>query len=448
MNSLDINPPDFKLTGALQLIDENKKETIVNITRQRKVVPQNFYVDRTSELTPYAQSNVLGENRTKFLELIGKIPVGESELFIAALGRKDYLDEVCLCIAMNTKDATSQDTSEADFLERIHLLHIRLVSIISEVMKLTAGSKGSRRNIYQHYFYSSSPTPKDGDGVLLGLSGMKLTTLMTFGNPAFKSNIKQLVNELIGLYASEDIPIIDLIDLTIEQFNIILKLLPKETTWLKTRKERSSFFDGVSSDLDKLVDTTDKFTITAQTFNKLQKKFNDKTISLEEMMTLYELKKKDIMNTVPDKISQTVNILNAFILMYNANGTLKYKGKTLAQSSSLINDLLNSQFMIFLQTFKSQYKQRLAESMLPQSNNPTIPSGSTSFDKTNTTPLSPPQTKKAKLSSLQSTDDINLATMSDKRDNENEELEETEETEPMDVDNSDVNPTPKKKNNV
>jgi hypothetical protein len=367
MNSLDIIPPDFKLTGALELFDENDAKIVINITAQRKIIPHDFLVDRESRLTPYTQSNVSGEaNRVGFLALVDNIPVAESELFIAALGRKDYLDEVCLCIGMNTKDVVTQQTLDAEFVTRIRLLYLRLVKIINEVMKLTAGSKGSRRHIYQHYFYNASPGPNVGDGVLLGISGMKLSTLKGFGAATFKDSIKRLQDELIGLFTSEDIPIIDLIDLTIEQFNIILKLLPKENTWLKTRKERSEFFGTLTGDLDKLGDTTDKFTVASKKNYNLQKKFDNKNISLDEMLALYDFQKKDILTTVPDKINSTVNTMNAFILMYNANGTLKYKGKTLTQSSSLINDLLNSQFMKFLQTFKIQYKRRLGESILPQ----------------------------------------------------------------------------------
>jgi hypothetical protein len=344
MNSLDIIPPDFKLTGTV--IKD------VQITKQRKLVSVDFVVDTTlPKLTAYAQSNIIPDDRSTFLAFIEAVPPAQSELFTVALGKKAYLDEVCLCLYLNT--ATPETRSDS-----ITILYKKLLDIIKKVMELTTGSKGSRRHIYQHYFYSQSE-PKEKDGILMGMTGVNLTTISRDN----VNSIKQFRKELVGLYATEDIPVLDLVDLTLDQFNIILKLLPKDNAWLRSRKERSKFFESVSNDLDKLADITEKFNSLSEKYDTLTKKHAKNSISLEELMSLYELKKKDIMNTVPQKIESLINMLNAFILMYNANAILKYKGKTLPQASSLINDLLNSQFMTFLQTFKSQYKSKLGASV-------------------------------------------------------------------------------------
>lgn len=355
MNALDIIPPDFKLTGTWNLSVEGGGDNgELTITKQRKIIPQDFTPDKTSKLTPYMQINIDKVEYNDMLTLIDSVPEVEKELFIAALGRKDYMDEVLLSIILNDRGR---------FLNRVNSLYKRLVVIIDNVMKLTAGTKGSRRHIYQYYFFTKNSTPKEGDGILKGLIGMQLTSLVAFENGNFKKAIADLRNELVALYGAEDIPIIDLIDLTIEQFNIILRLLPKESAWLKARKERSTFFDTISMDLDKLGDIADKYRQTKSKFDNLSKKNNDTTISLEELQVLYDLQKKGVIYTIPQKINALVNTLNVFTMQYNANGILKYRGKALTQSASLINDLLNSQFMTFLQTFKSQHKKVLIKSI-------------------------------------------------------------------------------------
>jgi hypothetical protein len=370
MNFLDIIPPDFKLTGTLKLKTVLGIDFALDITTQRRIIPHDFKFDNESKLTLYAQLNIIEKSDIqKFENYIKDIPPIESELLISALGRKDFLDEVCLCVFLNP-------TLKTSFKDIINSLYRQLVNIINEVMKLTTGSKGSRRHIYQYYFYNSKK-PLVGDGVLLGMVGMKLSSLNDYektNEQSFKESISNLRKELMGLYNSEDIPLLDLIDLTLDQFNTILKLLPKDTAWLKTRKDRFTFFGEISDDLDKLGDLTDQFALTSKKYKTLMDKHSNSNIRLEELQVLSEMITKGKMSTIPTKIKEFVNKINVFTLMYNANGVLKYKGKTLVQSSSLINDLLNSQFMTFLQTFKSQHKRKLVETIgdnLPKLSTPT-----------------------------------------------------------------------------
>lgn len=357
MNSLDIIPPDFKLTGKLLLKDRNDAVTTISITKQRRLIPYDYQIDKNSELTPHMQLNVDFIDQAFFKELISNVPPNQQELFIAALGRKDYMDEILLCIGMNTPDLPNL------FLYRIELLYIRLVAIINKVMELTTGLKGSRKPIYQFYFYSMDPNPQKSDAILRTLVGMQLTTLTTD-----KSKIQTVREELISLVQSEDIPVLDLLDLTLDQFNMILKLLPKESQWLTLRKQRAAFFDKIQSELTTFSDLIDKFQEYEQTWNPLYKRLvtssrvkNVHELDISELQTLNKLQFKD--RDYKQKIERYLSQLNTFIITYNSNGTLKYKKDTLKQSTSLINDVLNSQFVAFLQTFRHAHKKVLIESI-------------------------------------------------------------------------------------
>lgn len=347
MNVVDIVPPDFKLTGEVTLPNGSK----INILRQRRPLLDKYYIQSNLDLTPYMQLNVPELEHTSFLNIINSVPNEEMELFVVGLGRKDYMDEILLCVYMNT--------TKDEFLNIIHLLYLRLRNIIDGVMTLTAGCSGSRRPIYQHYFYLNGAVPHKGDSILKSIPGIKLTTIYEI---EFQS-ISQLRGELIALDKSEDVPIIDLIDITLDQFNTILKLLPKENAWLKSRKDRRKFFSVIIVDLDKLEDLSSKLNIMTRRYDDLKAKFNKNNILLDELQLLSELNSKDVINTIRRKILITIATINVFTAMYNASGTLRYKGKTLTQSSSIVNDLLNSQFMTFLQTFKSQHKNMLMNSI-------------------------------------------------------------------------------------
>lgn len=384
MNPLDIIQPDFKLTGLLALGQGDD----INITKQRKIIPHNYkeHVDSKSILTTSMQLNKPTEYWTK---LLSEIPTTQEELFIATLGRKEYYDEVLLPLALNTidefEDELSINTNPPNnkrarvdassnvpapmfsapkfdkYLKLLTLVHDKLSKIVADVMILTAGSKGSRRPIYQHYFYSQKQ-PKIGDAVLSGLIGMKLLFL-DYNTHNFKSSLNRLRTDLIALYNSEDIPIVDLIDLTLDQFNTIIKLLPKDNVWLKTRKDRSKFFDTIETDLNKVSDMSDKFNTLQLKFNELSQRRDQPNIKLEELQALSEIINKDTVNTAQQKIASMTTALNAFTSTYNSSGVLKYRGKTLARPSSMINDLLNSEFIVFLHTFKNQHKKMLVESI-------------------------------------------------------------------------------------
>jgi len=169
-----------------------------------------------------------------------------------------------------------------------------------------------------------------------------------------------------------DIPVIDLIDLTLDQFNSILKLLPKDNVWLKARREKSTFFDNIASDLNKISEMVDKFDTIRLKYNELSQKREQPTTKLEELQALSEIIKNDKMNTIPQKFCVMTTTINTFTSNYNSSGVLKYRGKTLTQPSSLVNDLLNSEFISFLHTFKGQHKKLLIDSIknkLPPSDN-------------------------------------------------------------------------------
>lgn len=347
MNTLDIIPPEFKLTS---IINE------IQIFHQRKVVPQNYKIDYGSLLTAHMQLNVPIKERTLFVAKMNGIPSGQRELFIAGLGTKDYMDEIVLCVALNTSDTKS-------FHSVINLLYIRLRDIVTSVMLLTTGSSGSRRKIYQYYFYAKDHVPKKGDVILMGMTGFRLTTIKYDTNDFKVVFVDKLRKELDALNTSEDIPVIDLIDITLDQFNTILRLLPKETSWVKIYKERQIFFSVVSTSLDKLEETGNKFRITAKKHKLLVTKFEGGSISLEELQALSEFTTKDTINTISQRIRVMIASINVFTDTYNSIGILRYRGKTLPRTSSIISDLLNSQFMELIQTFKDQYKRRLGESI-------------------------------------------------------------------------------------
>lgn len=371
MNSFDIIPPDFKLTGkwTFSTSATNKKE--IYITKQRRLITQANInkINRNSPLTPSMQLNKPEEYWTTFQkEVLDKIPNAQRELFIAALGRKDYMDEVLLCLALNVGDESNITQTPSIFtkyLEWLKLFYDRLSNIVTMIMKLTAGTKGPRRRIYQHYFYLQIE-PKAGDAILNTLAGIKITSLLEYRDPKnseFRTSITQLQKDLIALYNAEDIPVLDLIDLTLDQFNTILKLLPKENAWLKARKARLKFFNVVTSDLDKLMDVVDKFSVVYDKYVELLQKRDNPGTKLEELQILSEMQTKDIINIIPQKINNMTIALNIFTFTYNSSGVLKYRGKTLTQQASLVNDLLNSQFITFLQTFKNQHKNMLTNSI-------------------------------------------------------------------------------------
>jgi hypothetical protein len=351
MNTLDIIPPDFKLTGLLTLFDGST----IEIVKQRRIIPKNYKINIDSPLTAYMQLNIPeGDQQRQFFVTINTIPDAQMQLFVAGLGRKDYMDEILLCVSMNTTD-------KRQFTNVISLLYLRLQDIINNVMVLSTGARGSRRPIYQHYFYSKNPHPKKNDAILSGLIGINLTTL-NYGD-SLQVSIDQLRNELVALNASEDIPVLDLIDITLEQFNQILKLLPKESTWIKTHRDRQSFFGRISADLENMEDVSKKVASVAHTYHTLMNKFEQNNITLSELQAYSELIKKATMTTMPQKIHKMITTINVFTSTYNVGGILKYRGTTLARPSSIINDLLNSQFMEFLQTFKNQHKRMLIQSI-------------------------------------------------------------------------------------
>jgi hypothetical protein len=373
MNLFDIVPPDFKLTGIVKFTIEKDGLVI-----QRKRI-QHGYQSEISPTSPFTVSMQLNKPIDYWEKLIPSIPIAERELFIATLGRKEYYDEVLLFLALNTKDEYTEvgdgepikkqrkvsttasrpmELTFTEYLKRLNSLYQRLTTIVDGVMKLTAGSRGSRRPIYQHYFYSKNSTPARGDAILSRLIGTQITPL---SQANFKQSLITLRKELNSLYAVEDVPVIDLIDLSLDQFNTLLKLLPKDNAWVTLRKQRYNFFSNITSDLEKLDELAQKFTTLKKRYDNLSQKRG--TASVDELQALSEMVNKDTLNTLQQKIKAMASSVNAFTLTYNSSGILKYRGKTLKQSSSLINDLLNSQFMVFLQTFKAQHKQMLTNAI-------------------------------------------------------------------------------------
>lgn len=360
MNALDIIVPDFKLSGILVLYDEFGKKQEIKITKQRKMVPYNFAVTNDPQLTPHTQLNLPGDQQRALKVIMDeeKIPHIQSDLLISALGRKDYYDEILLCFAMNMPDNKNIKESHEDFVKIIKWIYLRMVKVIEQVLTLTPGTKGSKRAIYKHYFYSPNPNPQADDGILRSLVGVSLSTI---DYSKLTETIKTFKDELVGLQNAEDIPIIDLVDLTLEQFNTIQKLLPADSAWIRNRKERLGFFETISNDIETLSTMAENFSNMKIKYDQYIKKYENGNISITELQSLSELVNRDEMTIRPQKIKEFMKRFNSFTLLYNASGVLRYQKKTILQSSSLIRDFLNSEFLAFLRTFRNRHKRVLEE---------------------------------------------------------------------------------------
>lgn len=356
MNSTgpDIIQPDFKLTGTHKFGDKT-----LEITTQRRLVRPKYIIDYNSVLTPSMQLNkpvLYWESLT--------LPSNETELFVATLGRKIYYDEVLVCLAVNIPDEFDANNRYVFHVlfEWHNQLYRRLSDIVTSVMKFTTGATGSRKHVYQYYFYSGR-TPSANDDILQTIKKIQLPAPLNPNAKDFRDTLDKLSKDLLVLCDAEDTPVVDLLDLTIEQFNVMQKLLPRDSAWVKMRKERIAFFNNIQNEIDGILIAVNQLSTLRNRFDQLTLKYKNLTIKVEELQTLTEFQTKSTIQARTEKIITSTAPLNTFANLYNSTGTFKYRDQTLPHTSSLIKDLLTSQFLDFVQTFKKQHKKLLVESI-------------------------------------------------------------------------------------
>lgn len=360
MNPPDIIFPDFKFTGTIRFGDES-----LDIITQRRVALREYTInDPQDHFTTPAMR--LSKPVTYWHKINQVIDKNKSELFVAALGRKGYMEEIILCLAMNIPDEYEviYDINVQifpTFLKWYKILYDRLSDIVRNVIQLTVGATGSRRRVYQHYFYSND-NPSANDEILKQLNKVTLPSL-SHKDSDFQTTISDFRAKILVISDTEDSPVVDLLDLTLEQFNTIMKYLPKDSAWIKSRKERLIFFDDISDDLDLVLRLMVQLWTLQEKYNLLTIKHKKFDIKIEELQLLAEFNLIPKIPTLTQKVSTLLNGINTFAVTYNSSGVLKYQNKTITQVSSLINDLFNSQFIEFIEIFKRQHKRLLIDSI-------------------------------------------------------------------------------------
>lgn len=337
----EITPPDFKLTGY----------TPFNITKQRAVIPMSYRPDPNVMLTTQMQFNIPKSEYDKTIALIEMIPTEERDLFISSLGRKNYYDEILLCVLMNA------DLNE--FLNVIHFLYEELQTKIREVIKLTPNARTSRRRLYEHYFFQRV-TPHENDAIIKSLPPSTLTV----PNQNIDT-LRTLQTELRALSSTEDVPVLDVLDLDLDDFNRIIKLLPKDNVWARTRQKQRDFFTIIYDDITKLMNMIRVYDDLTKKYNTLNSKFKNNTADINELQQLHEMNVKNSITSSKQAIDDLITKLNLFVMGFNSNGYFSYNKTTLPRQSTLLNDLLNSEFMTYYNTIRTRHRYKLIESIQP-----------------------------------------------------------------------------------
>lgn len=302
----------------------------------------------------------------------------------SVLGFKNFYEEVVLCILLNVfpnlpqpdgtfTNVTEQRSEESGVLREedaagwravmdeltaiLQLYTNTLQSIVQVVLTKTVGKVGSRRKIYEHFFFGGHDVQNDKDPIYNTLLGVELTQP---DNTIAMNNLKK---EVSSLSAYDDVPIVDLLDIPLERYSMFMKLVPKENIWFKNRMERFKFFDTIITDIDSYIDTDLKFQLLQKKYNTLRSGFEAKKLKTEELKVLSDLIEKDVLGNMQKKLDSIKGKLKSFVQIYNDSGQIKYKGKVLPQSSSIINDLLNSQFMEFMNAVTTRHNILLTQSI-------------------------------------------------------------------------------------
>lgn len=348
----DIVLPDFKLSGEFNLLVDGKTYRL-SITNQRQMIPIDYV--HTGDYTPSVNRS---SKMREFVELSNQIPRPQSDLFISVLGRKDYYDEILLCMLMNVTDKNPEG---ADIITTIRGLYNRLLNIIENVITLTAGKGGSRRKIYKHYFYAIDTSPKAGDGILSSLIGIELGMVDI---TKIDESTKVFIEKLSGMKDSEDLPDLDIIDLTEDDLKTLMSLLPKDSLWLRNRQERITFFDTITNDIISLISLHHSKKNLQTKYDRLLKALDDgQKLPMSDLLFLSEMKKRNELSIRQQKIDTIVAKINAFANEYDAHGTLRYGKSTLLQSSTLLDDYINSELIRTIQTFKARHKSTLIKEL-------------------------------------------------------------------------------------
>lgn len=353
-----ITQPDFKLTGQIQ----NGFEWL-DINKQRRPFKIDEFVNTPSnDRTPSMQLNKPSEY---WDALLAGIPDNEAYLFITVFGRNTYLDEIILCLSLNIPDEyQNQVRVFSTFLKWHKFLYERLSTIVGDVSKLTTGATGSRRAAYQHYFYTNQ-FPRETDAVIRALNKIILTPLTP--STDFENNVALLHRDLLILQHSEDVPVLDLMDLTLEQLNVVVKLLPKDNNWISARKRRIKFFENIIADLDSIVELNKQLYQLQHSIDELSKKYlQNVPMNVPDMQKLLEFQKTPKIYTIQQKLKTRIEPINMFITLYNSANIFKYRNTTLTDTTTTIKDLLDSQFMAFIQTLKTHHTKILTASVESQ----------------------------------------------------------------------------------
>lgn len=368
----DIIVPEFKLSQRFPILVH------------RRVVSSDEKFPNLQNVTPSIYANVPTDVLNEWIQVyILNLPPEVVNLFISVMGRQMFYDEICLCVSLNIPTFVTSLGIEANlnnppsaYRAVILVLYNELVRIITTVVTLSVGMKGERRKLYQYYFFTGK-VPDIKDNVFkstfgnIDLSKIVLSEIRTpDGLRNVKTSLVTLQQNIFSLSSHDETLVVDLLSLSLSDFNLLVKMLPKDTVFLKMYKERIEFFDSISSAFEKLLDSCDKLLSLFVLYEKLKNKFNSNYdgMNITELQKLYDMENKNVINNSIDKLYTGVTKINTFVEYYNINKVYKFKDTTLTSPIPMINEMLSSSFFTFLNNFKAMHKEKLRstlESALP-----------------------------------------------------------------------------------
>jgi hypothetical protein len=308
-------------------------------------------------------------------------------LFISTIGRSQFYDEVILCVYMNIESiakhfevAYTPGQEQTVYLKIMNVLYDMMKDIIEKVLTVSQGRDGPRRQIYEYYFFSGKDVNKE-DAIFGKLSSdVEISKIQLIPNKDWsvvdsntnknkigetKDSVNTLQRNLFILSAREEVPMLDLLGLTIDEFDMFIKILPSDAAFVTIRKAKLEFFGDITSELEKLLDECDKLDSQTKLLISLRVKFNTDVdgMSIAELQKYSELETKNVVPNAKDKLNSSIAVMNNFVEYYNANKVFRFKSKTLDSSLELVKELLSSTFFTFLSNFKTMHKEKLKSSL-------------------------------------------------------------------------------------
>lgn len=278
----------------------------------------------------------------EFKKFERSISPGLCATFQSILGIDEYREELLLPIFINY---SSQSRRKQIIDEQFN----RLLKIID-----TQPS----RDMYIKYFYSTEQTPQ---AKTTGREKFKL--IPQFEDKPLKSELDAFKEVLGQIRTIDYTPTIDLLNLSIDQFKILIKFLPDEVKWAKLVINRDELFAQIVSDIDNVESKINKFCADLKVYENAYADRSNK--SMKCLMWL--LKKKPRLNAPKIQINTSIAKLNAFASEYNINKSLKYGDFNLPTSLALLEQIFSSDYIRYLKTAQERYRYLLTHSIQKRS---------------------------------------------------------------------------------